>query len=137
MEDTLAILCCRSLWLYSTCHNFLNPIHPVLQVSVGSAGLRVSADKLRFVLAAKTDARCVRDAARLFWTPAQLLERSVTGAACRRYLKAGAKEKTPLSPEKQEAVRSKLPHLFPFWTLSAFHDGLLEECLKTIPRGMY
>lgn len=53
---------------------------------------------------ASTPGRFVRMVSRGLWEPAALFDRSVTGQACRRLLKNGAVGKTPLTPEKIDAV---------------------------------
>ncbi|XP_029824118.1 uncharacterized protein LOC115309988 isoform X2 [Ixodes scapularis] len=73
------------------------------QIHVGS-NIFLLKKKFEFVFDAKTDSMCVKDAARTIWSTAELLERSVSGKPCKRYLKLGALGKKRMTPEKKGAV---------------------------------
>ncbi|CAN7980246.1 unnamed protein product [Ixodes pacificus] len=76
----------------------------MLQVHLGHGITRAEATMTHALTNASTPGRFVRMVSRGFWEPAALFDRSVTGQACRRLLKNGAVEKTPLTPEKIDAV---------------------------------
>ncbi|XP_042144823.1 uncharacterized protein LOC115331080 isoform X2 [Ixodes scapularis] len=85
------------------------PYPPLLAVLDGQVhlghGITLAEDTMTHALThASTPGRFVRMVSRGLWEPAALFDRSVTGQACRRLLKNGAVGKTPLTPEKIDAV---------------------------------
>ncbi|XP_077507953.1 BEN domain-containing protein 5-like [Amblyomma americanum] len=73
------------------------------QVHLGN-GMYVSAERWRWLLSRGRDSLFCKDTAKLLWGVSNLRGKSVTGAACRRFLKAGATQKPGLTPEKLAAV---------------------------------
>ncbi|KAM7297275.1 uncharacterized protein ISCGN_022428 [Ixodes scapularis] len=76
----------------------------MLQVHLGHGITLAEATMTHALTHASSPGRFVRMVSRGLWEPAALFDRSVTGQACRRLLKNGAVEKTPLTPEKIDAV---------------------------------
>ncbi|XP_042150671.1 uncharacterized protein LOC115310523 [Ixodes scapularis] len=74
------------------------------QVHLGHGITLAEATMTHALTHASTPGRFVRMVSRGLWEPAALFDRSVTGQACRRLLKNGAVGKTPLTPEKIDAV---------------------------------
>uniref|UniRef100_A0A6B0VE03 BEN domain-containing protein n=1 Tax=Ixodes ricinus TaxID=34613 RepID=A0A6B0VE03_IXORI len=74
------------------------------QVHLGQGVTLAEATMTHALDNASTPGRFVRMVSRGLWEPAALFDRSVTGQACRRLLKDGAVGKTPLTPEKIDAI---------------------------------
>lgn len=82
------------------------------------------------LFSAPTDARFCKLAALLFWTPEELLERSVTGTPSNRSLSSGKfYPRQPLSPEKLATVKG----LFRYY---AGKDPLAQERQKAVRRHL-
>ncbi|CAN7976219.1 unnamed protein product [Ixodes persulcatus] len=78
---------------------------PLFQVQEGQVKIiSTQKQKFEFVFDEKTDSKCVKDAARTMWSTAELLECSVSGKQCKRYLKLGALVKKRMTPEKKAAI---------------------------------
>lgn len=75
-------------------------------------GIDVEKGQLEHVLGAAKDSLFCRDMTRLLWSAEELAERSLTGEACRRFLKQGVEGKRRLTPQKLDALGSESYNVF-------------------------
>lgn len=78
-----------------------------MQVHLGN-NIFLSEERLQWLSLSKSDGLFCRDVARLLWDPSELVNRSVTGRASRRFAKEKLPPKRALTPTKLAAAKSKL-----------------------------
>ncbi|XP_064462221.1 uncharacterized protein LOC135372647 isoform X2 [Ornithodoros turicata] len=66
--------------------------------------INVNKEHFEYLLDTPKDSLFCRDMVRALWSAEQLAERSLTGEACRRFLKQGAEGKRRLTPKKLDAL---------------------------------
>lgn len=79
------------------------------KVHIGN-GFFIPTKKWATVKQAKSDSLFTRELAKCLWKPHELVNRSVTGIACRSKLKQGVEAKPALSPRKVDAVQMAYYH---------------------------